>query len=221
MLKKTLLFVLVMALAITTVMAEGTSSQQSAAINNAQAGYATGSATMAEEAVSYYPSAYTVVSLDTKSPESASITVAFSNSTDMPGSADASKKTVTLTMKDDGTASNDVTGSADPLYAVWSISYGGRLDISLGINSPLKGTNDNKGSTIAWKATPADGTAVASPTNGTDLQVVSIGSHDGTTSSGITSTANKAITITTTESASSKKADTYSANLYLLVSDGQ
>lgn len=220
MLKKTLLFVLVMALAITTVMAVGTPSQQSAAINNALVGYATGSATMAEDVVSYYPSAYTVVSLNTKNPESASITVAFSNSANMPESAGASKKTVTLTMKDDGTASNDITGSADPLYAVWNISYGGKLDISLGINSPLKGTGDNEGSTIAWQAIPADGTAVSSGT-GSDLQVVSIGTHDGTTSSGITSADNKSITIKTTESASNKQADTYSANLYLLVSDGQ
>ena len=221
MLKKTLSFVLVMAMAITMVMATP-ADQQAAAISNSKLGYSEGSAVMAEDAVSYYPSAYTVVSLDTEDPESALIKVAFSENESLPASGSA-KTGVSLSLQTDGSGkligSNNISGKEDALYAVWDISYGGTLDISLGINRKLAG-EDNSTTTIGWKATAQTGSAtVSSPDNNSDLQTVVIGSHDGSTAAGVKTTGKNKIVIETTETAAEKPADTYSANLYLLVSD--
>ena len=222
MLKKTLSFVLVMAMAITMVMAANTN-QENAAISNSKHGYSEGSAEMSGGAVSYYPSAYTIVSLNTEDPESALIKVAFSENESLPASGSA-KTGVSLSLQTDGSGkligSNNISGKEDALYAVWDISYGGTLDISLGINRKLAGTEDNSTTTIGWKATAQTGSAtVSSPDNNSDLQTVVIGSHDGSTAAGVKTTGKNKIVIETTETAAEKPADTYSANLYLLVSD--
>lgn len=219
MLKKTLLLMLVMVVAITAVMADA-ASQQSAAVTNAKEGYSEGSPVMDQDTVSYYPSAYTVVSLNTKSASSASVKVAFSGSNTMPENDGGSKKTVNLTLLDDGTASNTKTGAEDALYAVWDISYGGKLDISLGINKELTGET-NTGNALAWKATAkaaGSGSDATVSSNTNTLAVQKIAEHDGTGDS-IKSTNNRQIEIVTTESATGYAADTFSANLYLIVSD--